>query len=152
MYTSILKTMSPSGWMRSLVALLFITFFMSNVKAQQKQAGGNDEIYTAVDHPAEFPGGIKTFSEYLAKNMRYPADARKNGVQGRVFLTFVVEKDGGLSDIKVMRRIGSGCDEEAVRVMKSSPKCKSGMQNDQAVRQQYNMPISFTLAKAVSKP
>jgi len=105
----------------------------------------SNEIFTAVENSAEFPGGIEKFYAYLQKNMRYPAVARENNVQGKVFLTFVVEKDGSLTDIKVLRGIGSGCDEEAVRVIKASPRWKPGQQNGRNVRQQYTVPISFTL-------
>ncbi|MES2278289.1 MAG: TonB family protein [Bacteroidota bacterium] len=106
-----------------------------------------NEIFTAVEQSAEFPGGLDKFGAYLGKNIRYPAVARENNVQGKVFLQFVVERDGSLTDIKVVRGIGSGCDEEAVRVIKASPKWKPGMQNGRAVRQQYTVPISFTLAE-----
>ncbi|PTQ99261.1 outer membrane transport energization protein TonB [Mucilaginibacter yixingensis] len=105
----------------------------------------SNEIFTAVENSAEFPGGIDKFYAYLGKSIRYPAVARENNVQGKVFLTFVVEKDGSLTDIKVLRGIGSGCDEEAIRVIKNSPRWKPGMQNGRAVRQQYTVPISFTL-------
>jgi protein TonB len=104
-----------------------------------------NEIFTAVENSAEFPGGIEKFYKYLGNSIRYPAVARENNVQGKVFLTFVVEKDGSLTDIKVMRGIGSGCDEEAMRVIKASPKWKPGQQNGRTVRQQYTVPISFTL-------
>lgn len=116
-----------------------------------KANGEGNEIYTAVEHSAQFPGGIKKFYEYLANNIKYPADARKNNVQGKVFLTFVVEKDGSLSDIKVMRGIGSGCDEEALRVIKASPKWVPGTQNGRTVRQQYTAPIGFSLSKTAVK-
>jgi len=105
----------------------------------------SNEIFTAVENSAEFPGGIEKFYSYLSKSIRYPGVARENNVQGKVFLTFVVEKDGSLTDIKVLRGIGSGCDEEAMRVIKASPKWKPGQQNGRPVRQQYTVPISFTL-------
>jgi protein TonB len=107
----------------------------------------SNEIFTAVENSAEYPGGIDKFYDYLGKSIRYPGVARENNVQGKVFLTFVVEKDGSLTDVKVLRGIGSGCDEEAVRVVKASKKWKPGMQNGRAVRQQYTVPISFTLAE-----
>lgn len=105
----------------------------------------SNEIFTSVEQSAEFPGGMDKFTNYLSKNMRYPAVARENNVQGRVIVTFVVEKDGSLTDIKVLRGIGSGCDEEAMRVIKNSPKWKPGIQNGRPVRQQYTVPIQFTL-------
>lgn len=79
--------------------------------------------------------------------MKYPAEAVKNNVQGKVFLSFVVEMDGSLTNIKVERRLGSGTDEEAVRVLEESPKWIPGMQNGRPVRVKYNIPISFALNK-----
>ncbi|RVU01833.1 energy transducer TonB [Mucilaginibacter limnophilus] len=105
-----------------------------------------NQIFTAVENQPDFPGGMQAFYKYLGNNIRYPAVARENNVQGRVFVTFVVEKDGSLTDIKVMRGIGSGCDEEAVRVLKKSPKWKPGIQNGRPVRVQYSVPIAFNLA------
>ncbi|GAB3910217.1 energy transducer TonB [Mucilaginibacter boryungensis] len=106
-----------------------------------------DGVYTAVEQQASFPGGLQEFGNYLAQSIRYPDDARKNNIQGKVFLTFVVEKDGSLTNIKVLRGIGGGCDEEAVRVMEASPKWQPGMQGEQAVRSQFTVPISFSLTK-----
>ncbi|GAB3918041.1 energy transducer TonB [Mucilaginibacter boryungensis] len=114
----------------------------SDTKAVTEES---NEIFTAVEEQASFPGGLGKFGDYLGKNIRYPAVARENNVQGKVFLTFVVERDGSLTDIKVLRGIGSGCDEEAIRVIKASPKWKPGMQNGRAVRSQFTVPISFTL-------
>jgi len=74
-----------------------------------------------------------------------PWEALKKNIQGKVFITFVVEKDGSLTDIKIVRGIGGGCDEEAVRVMKMSPKWNPGTQNNHTVRVFYTTPISFTL-------
>ncbi|GAB3915457.1 M56 family metallopeptidase [Mucilaginibacter boryungensis] len=108
-------------------------------------ADEGNEVFTAVEQMTEFPGGLPAFGNYLSKNIRYPAVARENHVQGKVFLTFVVEKDGSITDIKVLRGIGSGADEEAVRVIKNSPKWKPAMQNGRLVRAQFTVPISFAL-------
>jgi TonB family protein len=109
-----------------------------------KKAGPN-EIYTAVEHSAEYPGGIQAFYNYLAKNLRYPPIAKANDVTGKVLVTFVVEKDGRLTDMKVIRGVGSGCDEEALRVIKASEKWLPGkMLNGKVVRQQYTLPITFS--------
>ena len=107
----------------------------------------SNDVFYSVEKTAEYPGGLDKFNEYLSKSIRYPAIARENNVQGKVFMTFIVEKDGSLTDIKVMRGIGSGCDDEAIRVIKASKKWSPGMQNGRAVRQQYTVPISFTLAE-----
>jgi protein TonB len=114
-----------------------------NTKVTEEEGG----IFVTVENSAEYPGGLDKFYEYLSKSIHYPAVARENNLQGKVFLTFVVEKDGSLTDIKVLRGIGSGCDEEAVRVIKASKKWKPGIQNGREVRQQYTVPISFALAE-----
>lgn len=107
---------------------------------------GSDPVFTSVEQVPEFNGGLEAFGKFLMTNLRYPKAARDNNVQGRVIITFVVEKDGTLSDMKVVRGIGSGCDEEAVRVLSISPAWKPGIQNGKPVKVQYSVPISFTLA------
>ncbi|MDN5284733.1 MAG: TonB family protein [Mucilaginibacter sp.] len=119
---------------------------VGNSDIKQVVEADPNQIFTSVEQIPEFPGGLDKFGAYLSKSIRYPAVARENGTQGRVIVTFVVERDGSLTDIKVTRGIGSGCDEEAVRVLKNSPKWKPGIQNGRPVRVQYSVPISFTLA------
>ena len=97
------------------------------------------------DVAPSFPGGDAEFGKYLSRNMRYPAIARENNVQGRVVLTFTVEKDGTIANIKVLRSLGSGCDDESIRVISLSPKWKPGLSNGKPVRVQYSMPINFSL-------
>ncbi|MCQ6956735.1 energy transducer TonB [Mucilaginibacter aquariorum] len=97
------------------------------------------------DVAPSFPGGDFEFGKYLARNIRYPAIARENNVQGRVVLTFVVEKDGAITEIKVLRSLGSGCDEESIRVLSLSPNWKPGLTKGKPVRVKYAMPISFIL-------
>lgn len=118
---------------------------VGNSDVKQVTEEDPNKIFTAVEQEPSFNGGIDKFYKYLQNNIRYPAVAKENNVQGKVFVTFVVEKDGSLTDIKVVRGIGSGCDEEAMRVLRNSPKWKAGIQNGRPVRVQYTMPISFTL-------
>ena len=87
----------------------------------------------------------KKMFEFIKANLQYPKEAKKNGVEGRVILQFVVQKDGSLSNIKVIRNISNGCGEEAVRVVKSMPKFKPGKQRGKTVKVQYTLPISFRL-------
>lgn len=105
-----------------------------------------NKIFASVENLPEFPGGVEKFGAYLSKTIRYPAVDRENGTQGRVILTFVVERDGSLTDIKVSRSLSPGTDAEAVRALKGSPKWKPGIQNGRPVRVQYSVPVSFTLA------
>ena len=85
------------------------------------------------------------FSAYLAKNMKYPAVAQENNIQGRVIVKFVVNPDGSISDVTVVRGIGGGCDEEAKRVVQAAPKWKPGKQNGKAVPVYFTLPITFNL-------
>ena len=112
------------------------------------KGNGGSDIYDAagVDVFPEFPGGMSAWSKYIQRNLRYPGIAQEEGIQGKVFLSFVVEKDGTITDVKVLSGIGYGCDDEAVRVIKKSPHWKAGMQNNLPVRVKYTMPISYTVS------
>ena len=103
------------------------------------------QIFTVVESMPTFPGGDVARIKYLNANIKYPTIARESGIQGRVFVTFVVETDGRVTDVKILRGIGGGCDEEAVRVIKNMPKWVPGKQRGKAVRVQFNMPILFKL-------
>jgi len=102
-----------------------------------------DEIFTIVEESATFPGGITAFYQYLKKELDYPRQAQRMGIEGRVFVQFVVERDGSLTDIHVVKGIGAGCDEEAVRVLKNSPRWKPGKQRGKPVRQKMIQNILF---------
>jgi TonB family protein len=104
-----------------------------------------DLVFEKVEEVPSFPGGEAGFNKFIGRNTRYPAIARENNIQGRVIVSFVVEKDGSLVDVKVLRGIGGGCDEEAVRVISLSPKWKPGLINGKPVRVQYSTPIAFSL-------
>ena len=107
----------------------------------------NDSIYQIVDEMPQYPGGEKAMMEYVAKNVKYPQEAKDKEIQGRVFVSFVVEKDGSVSTVKVLRGIGGGCDEEAVRVVSSMPKWKPGIKDGKPVRVSYMMPLNFKLTE-----
>lgn len=94
----------------------------------------------------EYPGGQKELAKYLGSQLRYPVQARQNNIQGKVYIGFIVEKNGSLSDFKVIKGIGSGCDEEAIRVLKSSPAWKPGIAGGKLVRTSYTLPITYLLA------
>jgi TonB family protein len=105
-----------------------------------------DAVFASVEQLPEFPGGIEGFVKFLNSNIRYPKAAKDNNIQGKVICTFIVEKDGALSGIKVIKSVGYGIDEESVRVLKLSPRWEPGIQNHRKVRVQYSVPINFTLA------
>ncbi|MBL7916358.1 MAG: TonB family protein [Bacteroidia bacterium] len=103
------------------------------------------EIFLIVEEMPSFPGGEGQLVKYLSDNIKYPAIARENNITGTVFVTFVVGPDGSVKDVKVLRGIGGGCDEEAKRVVMAMPKWKAGKQRGKSVSVQYNLPIRFTL-------
>lgn len=90
-----------------------------------------------------FPGGMDAFYEYLSTELKYPYRAKKDDVEGKVFLSFIIDKDGSVSEVVVLKGIGSGCDEEAVRVLKNSPKWNPGKQRGQPVRVRQALSIKF---------
>jgi protein TonB len=104
-----------------------------------------DEIFMVVEESAVFPGGPAEWNKYLRKNLEYPRQATRMGIEGAVYLAFVVDKAGILSDIVVSRGIGGGCDEEAVRVLKSSPKWTPGKQRGRSVKSRMAIRIVFKL-------
>jgi len=104
-----------------------------------------DQIFTAVEIQAAFPGGFEKLSKFLQNNLKYPKAAQRANVKGKVFLSFVVNSQGKISDIKVLKGIGFGCDEEAVRVVQSMPAWTPGKQGGRSVSSRFTLPISFTL-------
>ena len=108
-------------------------------------------VYSIVDEMPKFPDGEQAMMKYLADNIKYPKKAKDNNIEGRVFVNFVVEKDGSISEVKVLRGIGGGCDEEAVRVINSMPKWKPGKQEGKPVRVYYTIPIFFKLGNGTEK-
>lgn len=113
--------------------------------AQKLKNEAENGIITMADEMPAYPGGDKARLNFLQNNITYPVNARSMGIQGTVYVTFVVETDGSISDVRVLRGIGGGCDEEAIRVIKKMPKWKPGRMDGKLVRVQFNMPIKFTL-------
>lgn len=103
------------------------------------------DYVTIAEQTASFKGGMGKFYKWLGRRIKYPAQAKRMGVEGKVFVQFIIELDGKLSNVKVVRGIGGGCDEEAVRVLKSSPDWKPAKQRGRPVRMQMVIPISFQL-------
>ena len=138
------KSGKPSiGWNK--------TVYMNENKNDRTKNSTNIKDFTAVSPLPEFIGGQKGWSDYVKNTLIYPEEAKKNQVQGRVIVSFVVMKDGSLADIKVLRGIGNGADEEAIRVLKASPKWKPGMDKGEPVNVAYTMPIFFQLAPKASE-
>jgi TonB family protein len=130
----------------AVLSLVFVLLGLNNPSIAQTQVS-DEEVFQVVDEGAMFPQGKEAMTEFLAKNLKYPEKAIKDSIAGRVFVSFIVEKDGSLSNIKVLRDIGGGCGEEAIRVMQLMPKWTPAKVGNKLVRQQYYMPIEFRLAK-----
>ena len=105
---------------------------------------GESEIFQVVEDMPSFPGG--NVSKWIAKNVKYPVLAMENGIQGKVFIQFVIERDGSITDVKVVRGVDASLDKEAVRVVQSMPKWKPGKQRGKPVRVAYTLPINFQLS------
>ncbi len=103
------------------------------------------KVFDVVEEMPSFPGGQGALMSYLASNIKYPVVAQENGVQGRVSVSFVVERDGSISDVRVARSVDPSLDREAQRVVKSMPRWKPGKQNGSAVRVKYTVPVVFRL-------
>ncbi|MBX2970532.1 MAG: energy transducer TonB [Cyclobacteriaceae bacterium] len=106
-----------------------------------------DKIFLVVEQPASPKGGMSAFYEFVSRNIKYPAQARRLGTEGKVFVEFIVEKDGSLSSFTVIKGIGAGCDEEAVRILQLSPPWTPGKQRGQPVKQRMVLPIHFKMAQ-----
>jgi protein TonB len=116
------------------------------VITRKEEVVDEPEIFTIVEEMPEFPGGgEKALLQYLRENIKYPALARENGITGTVYVTFEIDQNGKVKDARVLRGIGGGCDEEALRVVMNMPQWKPGKQRGKPVRVQYNLPVRFVL-------
>lgn len=106
-----------------------------------------DKIFLVVEQSATPKGGMEAFYKFISNTIRYPAQARRMGIEGKVFVEFVVDRDGTLTQFTVVKGIGAGCDEEAIRVLKSAPPWNPGKQRGKPVRQRMVIPIFFRLAE-----
>jgi protein TonB len=104
-----------------------------------------EEIFTIVEDQPTPSGGMAAFYQYVQKNLKYPAQARRMGIEGKVFVQFVVGKDGTLTEVKAVKGIGAGCDEEATRVIEGAPKWNPGKQRGRPVKVRMILPITFKL-------
>lgn len=120
------------------------TFVAPVVEEEEEEAA--QQIFTVVEEMPDFPdGGLQGLLKFLAKNIKYPVIAQENGIQGRVVCAFVVNKDGSIVDIEVLRGVDPSLDKEAVRVLSTMPKWKPGKQRGKPVRVKYTVPVMFRL-------
>ena len=139
--------------------ILIISFFSFSCdnnlfKSKSKQNANSNEIkneedvvYTIVEDMPYFPGGEAALFKFLGENIKYPKEAKDAEIEGVVYITFIVKKDGEVGGVKVLKGIGGGCDEEALRVVNMMPTWKPGVQKGKPVDVQYNLPIRFKLNK-----
>ncbi len=132
-------------------ALLIIIFSICAIVLQAQSTDSTHtesediSVFNLVEKQPEFPGGEQALLDYIGSNIHYPKKARRKNIQGTVYVSFIVETDGNVSSVRVLRGIGGGCDEEAVRVVTLMPDWKPGYQRGKPVRVQFNLPIRFIL-------
>lgn len=136
-----MKTRKNVSLKVALMMLVLLFSFMTST-AQTKK---NDMVFDVVEVMPQFPGGQIAMLQYLMKNIKYPEQAVKEGIQGRVTVRFIVEKDGSISDVKPVLSVHPLLNKEAVRVVKSMPKWTPGKQNGKPVRVRFNVPVMFKL-------
>ena len=127
---------SPDGDMPQAVMI---------IEEETEIPSSSDDIFMVVEEQPSFPGGMEEWNKFLLTNLQYPEQAKSKGVEGRVFLTFVVQKDGELKDLQLIRGIGGGCDEEALRVLMESPNWEPGKQRGREVATRMQVAITFKL-------
>ncbi|MBD78505.1 MAG: hypothetical protein CL840_06275 [Crocinitomicaceae bacterium] len=112
----------------------------------QDDIDSDDEVFTFVEKMPEFPGGDDGLYKFLGDNIQYPAEAKEQGIEGIVYVTFVIKANGKVTDVEVLRGIGGGCDKEAKRVIKKMPNWTPGTQRGRNVNVQFNLPLRFQLS------
>ncbi len=115
------------------------------IKIEKKEYSADDYIYAVVEQMPEYPGGQMVLRKYIAENIKYPKEAQKKGIQGKVFVGFVVDKKGNVTDVKIVKGVDEFLDKEAVRVVKAMPKWKPGKEKGKPVNVNYTVPINFAL-------
>ena len=136
-----MKTRKNLSLKVALMMFVLLFSFMTST-AQTKK---NDMVFDVVEVMPQFPGGQIAMMKYIMENIKYPKQAMKEGIQGRVTVSFIVEKDGRVSNVRLLRSVQSALDKEAIRVVKSMPKWTPGKQNGKPVRVRYNLPVMFKL-------
>ncbi len=119
--------------------------FDEPVKEVGKEDIDPNQVFLVVEQPPEFPGGLQALYKFVYKTIRYPAQARRMGIEGTVYISFVVGANGEISEVQTMKGIGSGCDEEAKRVVQLLPPWKPGKQRGRPVKVRYTLPLKFKL-------
>lgn len=136
-----MKTRKNVSLKVALMMLVLLFSFMTST-AQTKK---NNMVYDVVEVMPQYPGGQIAMLKYIMKNIKYPKQIMEEGIQGRVTVSFIVEKDGRVSNVRLLRSVQPSLDKEAIRVVKSMPKWTPGKQNGKPVRVRFNLPVMFKL-------
>lgn len=121
------------------------TIIKSDTISETTNDAQSEKVYDVVEMPPSFPGGMAALQSYIRNNIKYPVAAKKNGIEGRVVIEFVVEKDGTLSNVKAFRSADPSLDQEAIRLVESMPKWNPGKSNGEPVNVRYTIPVTFRL-------
>lgn len=128
-----------------LISLMAVCGLMTAHAQKTVVSQTNQKVFDAVEQMPEYPGGMQAMMEFLQTNMKYPEDAAKQKVEGRVMVQFVVETDGSITDVHVAKQVFPSLDAEAIRVVQAMPKWTPGMDKGRVVRVKYNLPIVFRM-------
>ena len=128
--------------MKRIIFIVLAIMVTLSINAQSEATHVEEKVYDVVEEMPQFPGGPSALFEYLSNNLQYPVVAEENGVQGRVIVTFIVEKDGSISNAKVVKAVDPSLDKEAIRLVESMPNWIPGKQNGEPVRVKYTVPVT----------
>lgn len=128
-----------------IAALLTVALFYAFPSKAQETSKSKETVYQEVDQMPVPPGGMEGWINYFKNNLKYPKQAKTNGIEGMVMLSFVVRSDGSVSEVEVLRGIGGGCDEEAMRLLANSPNWTPGKKDNENVNVQMKLPVQFKL-------
>ena len=161
MNTNASKSKSTNNFLLAIILLAMMVFIIS-CKSSKESAFSktmdipmgeissqetSDEVFDKVDETPEFPGGMEAWANFMKDNLKYPKLAKDEGIEGTVYIRFIVNKDGSISDAEILRGIGGGCDEEALRVINSFPNWKPGKKDGKVVKTRMTSPINYSLGK-----
>lgn len=129
-------------WIVMMLPMAFVSMAGSLTSTELEKS---EEVFLSADKMPEFPGGMAAMQNYLATNVQYPLEAQEKGIQGRVICQFIINTDGTVSDVKVMRNVDKLLEAEAIRVIENMPKWSPGIKDNKIVRVKYTLPITFRL-------
>ncbi len=136
--------------LKNFLCLIVVLFSAQQMRAQQPESVDAFQLATttlSVDQMPQFPGGNKALMKFLRENLEYPEEARKNGIEGKVLSQFLVNEDGTLTDIEIVRGLGYGCDDEVLRLIHQMPKWDAGTKDGKAVKVVFKLPVVFALGE-----